>query len=330
MSQFKYRPTYDLNEDLAVFHQIINLNNKLNEEYHITTVFDDVITDIGEIYNKGIDNEIIYTNWNFNSETQLCNNLCTEDIDIPIYVEIFNQNSKEFSAVYDKEDYPGKIIIQLNRFKIKGNKTRLYACCRHEFLHIREMYATNHNVLKSYKNRIPDNNLVKQFSDSVLNDFFFDIIKNICYLYNNSEKRARLNAVDKFIDSIPDEEILDILNNEELSRSKKKQKFLNLVEDVSLLENMYELYYMIDMQRKLIKPNYGIFEALVYYCNMFGITRHKLKEYHFDQILPKEIYNENDLMIMDKVLQDLIENYKEFSLDILKIIYHNLDKRQLV
>lgn len=101
----------EINDSRIIYEIFPNLYNFLTEEHHITHVFDDVIKDIKQIYDEADDNVILYTNWNFNINTQECMNLCTEDIDVPIYIEILNLNSKEFSAIYDKDELPNKIII---------------------------------------------------------------------------------------------------------------------------------------------------------------------------------------------------------------------------
>ena len=55
------------------------------------------------------------------------------------------------------------------------------------------MYAKpDINVLKTFKNRIPENEQNK-FIHLLNTDF--DIIMKICYIFNKAEERARVNAV---------------------------------------------------------------------------------------------------------------------------------------
>ena len=73
-----------------------------------------------------------------------------------IYIKIiYDEYSNVFSAVEDKSSV---ICIELNSAKIQNSIELLRSSCKHEFLHVREMYSNEFfDVLQNKKNKIPTN-----------------------------------------------------------------------------------------------------------------------------------------------------------------------------
>lgn len=185
-----------LNEIFETTDNKTNFNTlyQISEEYHICNVFDIVLNHIVEVYKENkhkvflSDDFIkIYTGYNFNANTSLCNKLNNECIKYPIYVYIgYDEKSTVYAAALTKAESNDKIIIELNSAQIKDDENLLRSSCKHEFLHIRESYAKEYiDVLQSNKNRLHDNDIENIFNWNNSYNFFLKSIR-ICYLFNKA------------------------------------------------------------------------------------------------------------------------------------------------
>lgn len=211
----------------------------------------------------------------------------------------------------------------MNRHRIGDNDNLLYACCRHEFLHAREMYAKSGiNILKSNKNRIPENeeNIFSELPESQFNDILY-----ICYLFSESEERARINAVDKYIDSLDD----NYFNLDDIRSNNLESTLIKETNELSRLEEMYKIIDLLEMRFNQQYVNYTYFEALNYYCYKYRLTKQRLYMYHFSENLKKEDYPEKTLSIMKNVINDLKNNRDKYRRNIFNTIYYNFRKKKV-
>lgn len=290
---------YQYNNDDDMF-------NIVNEEYHISDVFDEVIDVIEDIYEDNIDinNDIkIYTGYNYNIKTSLCKKTDNENIKYPIYIHIYSdKNDTTYSYVEDRDKSNNEIIIGLNSFKIQNNIQLLRDSCKHEFLHVREMYALeNKDVLKSNKNKTPDAEINPFIWDT---PNYFEKSMRLCYIFNKSEERARLNAVYEHVKS--EDEDIDSLNNITLLSEMKKY--------INMLRTIY------------VSNNFGPMEIFNYSCYKYHLVKYKINEYHFDYRPRFSEYTQDDKDKFQAMIFELQTNYKKFKQNIQKIIYNKFHK----
>ena len=82
----------------------------------------------------------------------------------------------------------------------------------------------------------------------------------LCYIFNKSEERARLNAVYEHVKS--EDEDIDSLNNITLLSEMKKY--------INMLRTIY------------VSNNFGPMEIFNYSCYKYHLVKYKIREYHFD------------------------------------------------
>jgi len=121
----KFRENFNWSYERRLLYQYnndVDFDNIVNEEYHISDVFDDVIDVIGNIYKDNIDisNDIkVYTGYNFNIKDSLCKKLDNENIKYPIYVYILNDTeSTSYSYIKSEDKNNNEIVIYLNSYMI--------------------------------------------------------------------------------------------------------------------------------------------------------------------------------------------------------------------
>ncbi|MBO6272628.1 hypothetical protein J6O48_07590 [bacterium] len=290
----------------------------LFEEYHVINMFDDVIDDIVSIYHNNKDlNKLIYTQYNFNVFKQTCSKLNNESKDIPIYIKIINAKfNSEYSAVDDND--LTNIIIELNKSKIV-NDIILKSCLQHEFLHVREMFAKPfYNILKSNKNRIPEN------EDNLfiyLNDNLFNTIIDICYVFNKSEERARINATTKYIKEKYKSFNIDFSNKNDVIA-----KIIRETKTLSLVLKMKQYIDFLDLKFQNQNQSMCFFEALNYYCYKYHLTNKKLKAYNYNNFIKKNDINNQDLLILKQTITDLKNNYRLYFSKLNNVIYNEIIK----
>lgn len=92
----------------------------LEESYHVSNVFDKVIDVIEKLYfdnkdNVGLKNDFIeiYTGYNFDNNTSICNKLDNEKIKYPIYLRIAYDEKIKHMLLYGL-DRKQKIKLLLN------------------------------------------------------------------------------------------------------------------------------------------------------------------------------------------------------------------------
>lgn len=290
---------YQYNDDEDMF-------NIVNEEYHISDVFDDVIDVIENIYNDNIDisNDVkVYTGYNYNIKDSLCKKLDNENIKYPIYVYILNDTeSTSYSYIKSEDKNNNEIVIYLNSYMIQDNIQLLRDSCKHEFLHIREMYALeDKDILQSNKNKLPDdeeNPFIWDIPD------YFEKSLRLCYIFNKSEERARLNAVYEHVKS--EDEDIDSLN------------------DITLLNEMRQC--INTLRTIFISNNYGPMEIYNYSCYKYHLIKYKIGKYHFDYRPRLSEYSQDDKDKFQAMIFELQTNYRKFKQDIKKIIYNKFHK----
>lgn len=303
---FSYRPTKD--------------PELITEEYHIASEYFKVARTIQKLYqlhkNDKIDKEsqLIYTGYNLNIDTQKLSKLNNEFKYIPIYAElIYSSDKSVYTAVVDKDKSTNKIIVQINVNFIKSNEYILLGSLQHELLHVREMYAKpDINVLKSFKNRIPENEQNK-FIHLLNTDF--DIIMKICYIFNKAEERARVNAVHMYT----------LKNMKVYKKTKQNNLCQYFIEQTNKLSNLTDMKTYID-KVDMRGGNYLFVEALTYYMNMFNLTKCKFNVYHFNSKpneLMKLYFDDSDEYdkTFDQILSDLNNNFNEFYKNLKNTIY---------
>ncbi len=305
----KFRENFNWSYERRLLYQYnndVDFDNIVNEEYHISDVFDDVIDVIGNIYKDNIDisNDIkVYTGYNFNIKDSLCKKLDNENIKYPIYVYILNDTeSTSYSYIKSEDKNNNEIVIYLNSYMIQDNIQLLRDSCKHEFLHIREMYALeDKDVLQSNKNKLPDDEKNPFNWD---NPNYFDKSLRLCYIFNKSEERARLNAVYEHIKS--EDEDIDSLNN------------------ITLLNEMKQC--INTLRTIFISNNYGPMEIYNYSCYKYHLIKYKLNKYHFDYRPRLSEYSQDDKDKFQAMIFELQTNYRKFKQDIKKIIYNKFHK----
>ncbi len=305
----KFRENFNWSYERRLLYQYnndVDFDNIVNEEYHISDVFDDVIDVIGNIYKDNIDisNDIkVYTGYNFNIKDSLCKKLDNENIKYPIYVYILNDTeSTSYSYIKSEDKNNNEIVIYLNSYMIQDNIQLLRDSCKHEFLHIREMYALeDKDVLQSNKNKLPDDEKNPFNWD---NPNYFDKSLRLCYIFNKSEERARLNAVYEHIKS--EDEDIDSLNN------------------ITLLNEMKQC--INTLRTIFISNNYGPMEIYNYSCYKYHLIKYKLNKYHFDYRPRLSEYSQDDKDKFQAMIFELQINYRKFKQDIKKIIYNKFHK----
>lgn len=306
----------------------IYLQTDLSEEYHIDFTFTKMLIAIQDIYEnnyKSTDNALLYTGYNFNEITQKCNKQHNEDIDIPIYIQIiYASDNNEYSAVVDKDESPDKIIIQINSSKIEENISLLYGSLHHEFLHIREMYAKSDiNILKSFKNKIPENETNKFI---YLNNYFFNIIMCICYVFKESEQRARKNWLYQYLISKPKSELYNVYVSVK-KRSDGINKVLELGQELTQLSLMADYITNIEIY---MQDNDVFVEALLYYGTKYRIITKGLSQYHFDYKMLYTSNNEQLRNISERGFNELILRYNKFKHECQNIVYRALKDKDIL
>lgn len=288
------------------------------EDQHIVLTYKNVLKEIEKIYDQqkySNQDQTIYTGYNLNIDNQIVSQQNNQNIDIPIYVKlIFTDDRIVYAALEERDEHPDKIIVQLNVNYIMEHEELLYSSVHHEFLHVREMYCEeNLNVLQLPKNKIPDKekeiNLFKY-----LNTYDFKLIMNICYMFNKSEERARVNGVYSYV--IHNKDKYDKDNYD----SYVKQ-FIKLSDDVSCISIMKK--YMDDVE--LRETNLLFVEALSYYMYKYHISTIRFKEYHFDipmvDLIKLYRKNSNWNLTSMKVIESLGDNLNDFLKNIKNVIY---------
>ena len=166
----------------------------LSEEYHISNMFDEVIDEIERIYknNQNNDNVVLDTGYYLYYENNFPklsnNNEKPVEKKYQIYIKLLND---PYNLTYGAVEKDNDIIIQLNTGTIQNDYDLLRETCKHEFLHVREMYSKEQtNILLSKKNRLPED-IDNAFTwDNNVEEFAV----NMCILFQPSELRARINA----------------------------------------------------------------------------------------------------------------------------------------
>lgn len=309
----------------------INTNIDISEEQHIDYTFTKMLVTIQDLYlnnYKNIDNDdLIYTGFNFNVITQKCIKQSNENIPIPIYIQImYAVNYKEYTSLVDKEDSPDKIIIYINSWKIEDDCSLLFGALHHEFLHLREMYAKSDvNILKSFKNRIPDIDEENVFKN--LKPELFDIIKSICYIFKQSEQRARINGVYQYIMTLDNGKLSDIYEKSK-NKSEAINNILDLAKDVSSLELMSTYIEKVDLYSY---TNNLFAEAIIYYGKKYGIITKGLQNYHFNyKMFYNNGYDEKLKYITDRAYTELSMRYNKFKQDCQDAVYKALKDKKII
>lgn len=295
---YERRLQYQYNDD-------DDMLNIINEEYHISDVFDEVIDVIEDIYKDNIDisRDIkVYTGYNYNIKNSLCKKVDNENIKYPIYVYILNDiKSTSYSYIKSEDKDDNEIVIYLNSYMIQNNIQLLRDSCKHEFLHIREMYALeDKDALKSEKNRLPDD----ETNPFIWDNMYFEKSQRLCYIFNKSEERARLNAVYEHVKS--EDEDIDSLNDITLLSEMKKY--------INMLRTIY------------VSNNFGPMEIFNYSCYKYHLVKYKINEYHFDYRPRFSEYTQDDKDKFQAMIFELQTNYKKFKQNIQKIIYNKFHK----
>lgn len=296
---YERRLQYQYNNDT-------DFDNIVNEEYHISDVFDDVIDVIENIYKDNIDisNDVkVYTGYNYNIKNSLCKKVDNENIKYPIYVYILNDNeSTSYSYIKSEDKDNNEIVIYLNSYKIQDNTQLLRDSCKHEFLHIREMYALeDKDVLQSNKNRLPDDEENLFLWD---NPNYFEKSLRLCYIFNKSEERARLNAVYEHV--------------------KSEDKDIESLDNITLLNEMKQC--INTLRTIFISNNYGPMEIYNYSCYKYHLIKYKIKNYHFEYRPRLSEYTQDDKDKFQAMIFELQTNYRKFKQDIQKVIYNKFHK----
>ena len=283
----------------------------LEESYHVSNVFDKVIDVIEKLYfdnkdNVGLKNDFIeiYTGYNFDNNTSICNKLDNEKIKYPIYLRIaYDEKNQTYAAVWSRQKAKDKIVIELNAGRIKDNMELLRSSCKHEFLHIRESYAKEYiDVLQSNKNRLPDND---KESDNcpfiyLIGSIHLDKALSCCYLFNKAELRARLNAVYEYV------------KNENVS--------IDSLNEITSLSEMKKIIVFMKMIRS--HYNYYALELFNYYLVKYNIIKTKFNNYHFEYYMRYSEYTKDEKDKLDAMIFELQEQYMKFKRDIQKVIYN--------
>lgn len=202
----------------------------------------------------------------------------------------------------------------------------LFGALHHEFLHLREMYAkSNVNILKSYKNRIPDIDEENVFKN--LNPKLFDIIKSICYIFKQSEQRARINGVYQYIMTIDNKRLLDIYEKSK-NKSESVNNILDLAKDVSSLELMSAYIEKVDLYSY---TNNLFAEAIIYYGKKYGIITKGLSQYHFNyKMFYDNGYDEKLKYTIDRAYTELSMRYNKFKSDCQDTVYKALKDKEII
>lgn len=288
------------------------------EDQHVVLTYKNVLKEIEKIYKQqkqSNKNQTIYTGYNLNIDTQKVSLQNNQNIEIPIYVKlIFTDDRKIYAALEERVEHPDKIIVQLNVNYIMEYEELLYSSIHHEFLHVREMYCKEDlNVLQLSKNIIPNKekeiNLFKH-----LNPYDFDLIMNICYLFNKSEERARINGVYSYV----------LHNKDKYDKDNHKSyitQFIKLSDDASCIKSMGDYIEKVQLR----ECNLIFLEALSYYMYKYNLTKIKLPEYHFDTKLTDLVLlyrkNSNWSLLTNNVLTDIYDNLNDFLKSIKNVIY---------
>lgn len=295
------------------------------EDQHVVLTYKNVLKEIEKIYEQqkySNQDQIIYTGYNLNIDTQKVSLKNNQNIEIPIYAKlIFTDDRTVYAALEERDDHPNKIIVQLNVNYIMEHEELLYSSIHHEFLHVREMYCEEDlNVLQLHKNIIPDrDNEINLFKHLNKNDF--KLIMNICYLFNKSEERARINGVYSYV-----------LHNknkyDKNSYDSYIKQFIKLSDDVSCIHAMKKCIDDIELR----ETNLLFVEALSYYMHKYYISSIRFKEYHFDTPIVDliKLYRKNSdwNLTAVKVIESLGDNLTEFLKGVKNVIYkaYNDDK----
>lgn len=284
------------------------------EEYHINNLFDNVIDKIEVLYidnknNKKVMQDYLelYTGYNFDINTSLCNKLNDISKKYPIYIRVaYNENDNTYGASLSKTESKDKIIIELNAASINDNIDLLRSTCKHELLHIRESYAKEYvDVLQSKKNRLPDKNTEQNVFTWNHSDGFFKHTLRVCYLFNKAEMRARLNGVYEYV--------------------KKEDTKLSELDNITLLSEMKDKIIFMKMLKS--QNNYSALEIYNYYLVKYNIIKTKFINYHFNEkIMQISKYTNDELDRLDAMIFELQEQYMKFKRDIQKVIYNKFHK----
>lgn len=188
------------------------------------------------------------------------------------------------------------------------------------------MYAKSDiNILKSYKNRIPDNEEECVFKH--LSPTLFEIIKSICYIFKQSEQRARVNGVYQYIMTIDNKKLLSIYNSYK-KKSESINNILNLANDVSSLELMTDYIEKVDLYSS---TNNLFTEAIIYYGKKYGIISKGLKQYHFSyKMFYNNVYDEQLKYISDRAYTELSMRYNKFKQDCMDSVYKALKDKKVI
>ena len=304
---FKGRGTRSYIDDINISFENINKNMYIMvaEEYHITNMFDEVIDEIQHLYfNHVNDSEIeqIFTGYALKyingkpNIIKLQEN--TNDSNLyMIYIKIiYDEYSNVFSAVEDKSSV---ICIELNSAKIQNSIELLRSSCKHEFLHVREMYSNEFfDVLQNKKNKIPTN---------IDNVFKWDLryentASYFSYLFQQSELRARLNAYAEFIT---------------LNKFINFDDSLEHTQEITLLNEMSKQVQQLDMFLNDIK-NYSAIEIYIYYCQKYNVSHTNYKDFSFNNRKRINEYTQNQIKQMEAFIFEIKKQVINFKNNIHK------------
>lgn len=227
----------------------------LNEDVHVSYVFDNALDNIiNSIQNQidNLDSKEYYTKFVY--EPGIKEVLFFKDevqgkkIGYPIYVKAYD-NKNIRSTMRVEPSITDRIVIKYNILwidKIKFNKKIIKEALKHEFLHVVETYLSG-KVLS-------------------LNESNYDIpkdnIKEFCYLINSSEINARINQAAKRLDNLSDDELNTVINLIKKKFIDKKHpvllKSLIIEELMKYLEDILQLEYIrkfvVEMIQKYKEP----------------------------------------------------------------------------
>ena len=276
------------------------LENDLREDYHEVRYFDDFLDNLDKILAENKDTIYFYTGWNYKPVKELQSNnrykkygICkyenNENLNIPIYIYLYEKFNKSYASVNRKSD---KIIISINT--AKNNKNLLRYLLEHELTHVVCDYSEeNFANLNSLKNSISyDENIFN------LNMSSFEKIMRYLYWINKSEQDAKISATLKYIRE---------------KREANAEKQIDYEATVKYIKETYELN-----QLNLFKADYENISHLTdkeiyilgYYMQMHHYFTNILNREFVNNAIKTNLYDKN---ILNDVINTYSFRYKEYK-----------------
>ena len=278
----------------SIYERFYSIDNSMidsvNEEYHIQTLFDEVLNKIEELYiqNKNDNLTQVYTGYALKYKDTSPEVIYIQEPTkecYPIYIKIIYEPETNVYAAVQEQRKP--IVIEINSYKIEDDINLLRSACKHEFLHIREKYAKeNIDVLQNKKNLVPQN-LDKVFLWD--RDFRYEYnAASFCNIVQPSEIRARINAFSEYIKYRTFESF-----NECLEQTNEVTQFFDI----------FKIIKTLDLFNKT--NNYSALEVYMYYCQKYSIVHTKYKSFSFSYRKPISQYTEDEIDLMEAFILEL-------------------------